>query len=118
MKELRDQLWDYTYGLLDEAEAADLRQRICSDRAVAREYARVKLQSELVAQAARATAEEKSLASMPRDALAMPAHANRPVSAARFVTVAASLALSIGMLAYAAGVYWSPESPLRGSVLA
>src|SRR5262245_40210451 len=101
MKELRDQLWDFVYGLLDEAEAVELRQRICSDRTVAREYARVKLQSELVAQAARATAAEKDLASLPREALAMPAHLARRMSVARLTAITASLALSIGMLIYA-----------------
>jgi len=51
--ELKQQLWDMAYGLLDpEAEAA-LRTQIKSDPAIARLYAEVRLQADLVASAAR-----------------------------------------------------------------
>lgn len=56
--ELDQQLWEFVYDLLPEQDYESLRDRIRSDPAVARAYARVKLQSELVAQAARAESAE------------------------------------------------------------
>ncbi|MCY2993635.1 MAG: hypothetical protein NTY19_38015 [Planctomycetota bacterium] len=51
--ELEQQLWELVYELLPEQEAAALRQRISSDPEVARAYAEVKLQTEILAQAAK-----------------------------------------------------------------
>src|SRR5687768_11602411 len=51
--ELRQQLWELSYGLLDDEAAAGLRARIKSDPALARLYAEVRLQTDLVASAAR-----------------------------------------------------------------
>lgn len=115
MKELRDQLWDYVYGLLEEADAARLRARITSDRQTAREYARVKLQSELVGEAARANQAERdlpSLAERPGKAAA------RDRSAARWAVFVGSLALSLGLLLYAGASYWSGQSVLHGPTVA
>jgi len=53
MTDLHQQLWELVYGLLSEDEARALSERITSDPYVARAYAKVKLQSELVADAAR-----------------------------------------------------------------
>jgi len=51
--ELHQQLIEFVYGLLDEGEANTLCERITSDPQVARAYATVKLQCDLVARAAR-----------------------------------------------------------------
>ena len=51
-EELNQQLWDLVYGLLSEREAAEMNERITSDPEVARAYAEVALQAELVAEAA------------------------------------------------------------------
>lgn len=50
---LREQLWDYGYGLLSAEEAARLELRIRSEPKVARLYAEVRLELELVGMAAR-----------------------------------------------------------------
>jgi hypothetical protein len=49
---LRQQLWEMVYGLLDPEEDAALRLQIKSDPAVARLYAEVRLQADLVSSAA------------------------------------------------------------------
>ena len=49
----RELLWDFVYGLLDEADAADVRARISADTAWARAYADVVLQCEELAEAAK-----------------------------------------------------------------
>jgi hypothetical protein len=51
--ELRQQLWELAYDLLDDEPAAELRARIKSDPAIARLYAEVRLQTDLVASASR-----------------------------------------------------------------
>jgi hypothetical protein len=50
---LREQIWDYVYGLLSDDESRALVDRIKSDPEAARMYAEVRLQADLVAQAAR-----------------------------------------------------------------
>ena len=115
MKELRDQLWDLVYGLLDEADAVSLRERITSDRDVAREYARVKLQSELVAQAAKASDAESEMPSLPERPLLARAASRSP---AQYIALAGSLALSVGLLLFAGVMNWSEESPLHDTALA
>jgi len=52
-EELRQQLWDLVYGLLEPDEAAALKAKITSDPTVARLYAEIRLQQDLVADAAR-----------------------------------------------------------------
>lgn len=52
-EELRQQLWDLVYGLLEPDEAAALKAKITSDPAIARLYAEIRLQQDLVADAAR-----------------------------------------------------------------
>src|SRR5262249_3521101 len=48
----REQMWDYVYGLLSEEESREMVARIKSDPQLARLYAEVRLQGELVAHAA------------------------------------------------------------------
>lgn len=52
-EDLQQQLMEFAYGLLDESEADALCERITSDPQVARAYAKVMLQCDLVARAAR-----------------------------------------------------------------
>jgi len=109
--DLRTKLWNYVYGLLDEAEADSLRRQITSDRDVARMYARVKLQSELVGQAARASTQPGEWSILPDGAPARPAQ-QAPI-AARVAINALSMALSFLLLVYAGSVYWPDNSPIR-----
>jgi len=51
--QLQQQLWDYVYGLLSDPETAELEHRIGSDPAVARAYAEVRLEADLLGEAAR-----------------------------------------------------------------
>ena len=51
--QLQQQLWDYVYGLLSDPETADLERRIGSEPVVARAYAEVRLEVELLGEAAR-----------------------------------------------------------------
>lgn len=51
--ELRQQLWELSYGLLEDDASAALRAQIKSDPAIARLYSEVRLQAELVGRAAR-----------------------------------------------------------------
>src|SRR5262249_7179455 len=88
---------------------------ITSERDVAREYARVKLQSELVAQAARASETEQELPGLPERPPVRELDAWHP---ARLATVACSLALSVGLVVFAGSMYWSEGSALRGDGMA
>lgn len=115
MKELRDQLWDYVYGLLDEADAARLRAQITSDRQIAREYARVKLQSELVGLAACANQAERDMTTLVERPGKL---ADRDRSPARWAAYVSSLALSLGLLIYAGTSYWTGQSVLQGPAVA
>src|SRR5213080_4380567 len=51
-QQIREQMWDYVYGLLSEEECQEMIARIKSDPQIARLYAEVRLKGELVAQAA------------------------------------------------------------------
>ncbi|HEY2414339.1 MAG TPA: hypothetical protein VGI40_18990 [Pirellulaceae bacterium] len=51
-QQIREQMWDYVYGLLSEEECQEMVARIKSDPQLARLYAEVRLKGELVAQAA------------------------------------------------------------------
>src|SRR5437773_4790701 len=53
MSELRESMWDLVYGLLSEEESQALVARIKSEPDAARLYAEVRLEADLVAQAAR-----------------------------------------------------------------
>ena len=53
MSELRESMWDLVYGLLSEEESQALIAQIKSDPNAARLYAEVRLEADLVAQAAR-----------------------------------------------------------------
>ncbi len=113
-EELRTKLWDLAYGLLDEAEAAELCAKISSDREVARSYARVKLQTELVAQAAKGT--HASCETMPHLEPCLVSRSARRSRVGRVVATACSLALSLALLFYAGHLYLAAESPIRAPV--
>lgn len=51
--EIEQQLWELVYGLLTEEETRELQQRIRSDRQLARKYAEICLQADLVANASK-----------------------------------------------------------------
>src|SRR5437773_4699644 len=53
MSELRESMWDLVYGLLSDEESQALIARIKSEPDAARLYAEVRLEADLVAQAAR-----------------------------------------------------------------
>lgn len=106
---LHEELWDLVYGLLDEARAAALIERIRSDPAVARRYAEVRLQADLLRDAARLQlpnvscvppADQAEIA--PRPAAAAPVSPTRDVSKwwwpAGWLAAAASLALGVWCL--------------------
>jgi hypothetical protein len=114
MNELHDKLWDYVYGLLDEAEAEVVRRQITSDRDVAREYARVKLQSELVAQAAKAAEPARELPRWVEKTQRWSAETNRR---GRLIVAMGSLALSLGLVLYA-GLSWTNQTALQGDEVA
>ncbi|MDP7015771.1 MAG: hypothetical protein QGG36_08230 [Pirellulaceae bacterium] len=50
---LEQQLWDFVYGLLSDDESAEMVERISSDPALARAYAEVRLEADMLAAAAR-----------------------------------------------------------------
>src|SRR4029453_6030716 len=52
-QQLREAIWDLVYGLLSDDESGSLIARIKSDPQAARMYAEVRLQADLVGQAAR-----------------------------------------------------------------
>ena len=85
--------------------------QISSDRDVARTYARVKLQTELVAQAAKAA--QSDCECLPQPSLRV-ARSARGSKAGRALATACSLALSIALLFYAGHLYLSDESPVCG----
>jgi hypothetical protein len=105
--ELDQQLWEFVYDLLPEQDAASLRQRITSEPDVARAYVRVKLRSELVADAARVTTPPLAL-QRPSDRVPEPLrgtalrgpHARRwPMRVANALTALAATLL-IGLIGY------------------
>ena len=52
-EKIREQMWDLIYGLTTAEEKAALHARIKSDRTVARMYAEVRLEADLIAEAAK-----------------------------------------------------------------
>jgi len=56
-EELQQKLWEFVYELLPDDEAQALKDQITSDPQIARAYAEVKLQSEVLAEAVRVPAE-------------------------------------------------------------
>src|SRR4051812_44709543 len=85
MSELRESMWDLVYGLLSEEESQGLVARIKTEPDAARLYAEVRLEADLVAQAARVEDSSLRLKSDHDDAISSekqaqpvpaPAHAN------------------------------------------
>ena len=52
-EQLQQQLWDYAFGLLTDAEADELELRIGSEPDVARAYAEVRLKADMLGEASR-----------------------------------------------------------------
>lgn len=82
--ELRQQLWELAYGLLTPDEVAALHARIKADPVVARLYAEVRLEADLVADAAKVA--DPSIQFHPQG----PARVLKPAGAARLASGAAS----------------------------
>lgn len=111
-QELRTQLWDYCYGLLEPAEAAALEVRIKSDPRVARLFAETRLESDLLAGAARVEQPPIPLTTRMSPAAA-PTQRMRAVRSERRAVWAnwvAGLAavLLVGLFAYG----WRPATPV------
>ena len=72
-EELRQQMWELAYGLLTPEETASLHARIKSDPVAARLYAEVRLQADLVADAAKVHDPSFSVSAQGEPARPMPA---------------------------------------------
>lgn len=70
--EIEQQLWELVYGLLSEEETRELQQRIRSDRQLARKYAEICLQADLVANASKLPAPPAELSVSAIDPTAKP----------------------------------------------
>jgi hypothetical protein len=105
---LHDELWELVYGLLDERRAAELIEQIRSDPVLARRYAEVRLEADLLRDAARLDLPPVSL--MPpaeqADAETCASPVGRPSAFRRrsswlppagWLSVAALLVLGLGM---------------------
>jgi anti-sigma factor RsiW len=119
-QQLREQMWDLVYGLLDTGESQDVIARIKSDPQAARLYAEVRLQADLVGYAARvedpsfvlnvdASAEKPAPAKREKSAASaikqLPA-ARRPTAGERggaWMAIAAATALAMLL---AVGQFW------------
>jgi len=71
--EIEQQLWELVYGLLSEEETRELQQRIRSDRQLARKYAEICLQADLVASASKLPAPPAELSVSAIDPTSKPA---------------------------------------------
>ncbi len=121
--QLREQMWDLVYGLASADQTAALHARIKSDRAVARMYAEVSLEADLIAQAARvedssvslpqlAPQREKVAAGRAKEAAATKAagkpgaKASGPRWSLHWLGIAAASALAVLM---AVGTFWRQD---------
>src|SRR6478609_9458736 len=84
-QQLRELMWDLVYGLLSNEESKALIARIKSDPQAARLYAEVRLQADLVGQAARV---DDSSIVLKREGAEQPAAVSRPKAAAASHTAA------------------------------
>ncbi|MCO6458097.1 MAG: hypothetical protein J5I93_22565 [Pirellulaceae bacterium] len=109
------QLWEYVYDLLPDTEAQELVRRIGSDPDLARAYAEVKLQSELLAEAARL---EEPPVELARHVRLQGERAGGLFDRAALLLnglVVVAATLLIGLVVYP---LVKPDSPLRGSAVA
>src|SRR5438270_7708652 len=93
-KRLRELMWDLVYGLLSEEESQALIARIKSEPDAARLYAEVRLEADLVAQAARV---EDSSVSLKADKDDVPA-SDKQAKAGR--TLARGISASVGSVVH------------------
>jgi hypothetical protein len=119
--DLRQQMWDLIYGLLSAEEAAALHALIKSDPKAARLYAEVRLQADLVAQAARVEDASISLPQVePRKAQPAGGRAKEHVAPARLgrastyrsVNWLAGLAAAALAVLLAVGLCWPYLNPI------
>jgi hypothetical protein len=114
--ELQQQIWEFVYGLLPEDESLALRKQISSDPDAARLYAEVKLQTEIVAEAARVKAAPIDFGTVavkrqqPERVVA--GHSRRRKRLIGLLGWAVSLAASL-LVAFVGWSYVKPQSPLR-----
>ena len=119
-EELEQQLWEFVFDLLTPEEADAMRKRITSDPDVARLYAEVKLQTEIVAEALKmrhpviplrrpATAPDEPAVQPPSDT---PVERPFGPSVNRSANWLAALAASV-LLCYLGYAYYKPQSPVR-----
>lgn len=118
--EIRSKIWELCYGLLEESEAVELRKSIRTDPKLARLYSRVKLETELLAQAATATnihwhSPEPSGFKVARAKRLL---GKRATFLARIGFTATAAAIAASLLVAASVAYWSDDSPFRESMLA
>ena len=85
MSELRESMWDLVYGLLSDEESQALIARIKSEPDAARLYSEVRLEADLVAQAARV--EDSSLVlKADKDHLPVAERQTKTIAASRLIT--------------------------------
>ena len=116
--QLQQQLWEFVYDLLDEAETARMQELITSEPEVARRYSEVKQQSELLASAAKL--EEAPVKLAPPAATSTASVKVSGGSAGRshsFGNWCAALAASL-LLAIVGYAYLQPQSPLNPKAVA
>ena len=122
-EKLREQMWDLVYGLTSADETAALHARIKSDRATARMYAEVRLEADLIAEAAKvddtsvtlpqmAPQKERVAAGRTKEASNAPAASGTsPGWSLHWLGAIAASALAVLM---AVGIFWRQEQPRSG----
>jgi len=126
--ELQQQLWELVYDLLPSDEAAELCQRVTSEPDVARAYARIKLESELIAVAARI--DEAQLPLSPGEQPSQERHSTsrsvEPAPSKQSPSVpklAQSLnwlvgLAAVGLIGFVGYSYWGLDAPATGDLRA
>lgn len=122
-EDYRQQLWEYVYGLLSEKEEAEIERLVTSDPDVSRMYAEVKLETELLAKAAKledAPVELKRPSKEETRVQPAGRNASQKRQSARGIgwvnwLVGLSAAALVGLLGYN---YLRPQSPINASTTA
>ncbi|MCA9175913.1 MAG: hypothetical protein KDB14_15615 [Planctomycetales bacterium] len=116
--QLRQQLWDLVYGLLDEREAQDLEGMVRSNPQVARAYAEVMLQANELAEVARLHEDAIEFADIPAAPLpgsapdpARPANTTQlgEVTSRRWSTLLAAVAAALLLALTLYPATWKPD---------
>ncbi len=119
-EDLEQQIWEFIYGLLPENEADEVNRQITSDPDVARLYAEIRLQADLVAEATQLHEPQLSLERPPAkeaepsvqvsDDVSVQTH--RLPAAARIANWAVGLAAAL-LVCVMVHSYFNPESSIR-----